>query len=291
MIKERPSRHIFQAFNYFALALYALIALVPLIHLGAVSLSKTSFAEAGQVIFLPKGLNFKAYEYVFSKPEFFTSLLNSFARLALGVPLNLLMCFLAAYPLSRPKGKLTGRTAITWYFFLTMLFSGGLVPSYMLITSLSLEDKIFALILPGAVPIFNVVLMINFFRQVPEEIHEAADIDGAGEFRILFKLYVPLSLPSVVTIGLFCIVAHWNSWLDGILYMSTLARMPLQSYLQSVVIGGVEGNIDNLIDTNYVSQTTIDAARLFLAVIPVAIMYFPLQKYFIKGLTLGGVKG
>lgn len=289
-IKSSPSRIVFLIINYTLLAAYALIALYPLLHLGAISLSLPAQVDAGNVILFPRGLTFQAYEYIF-QTKYFLSLFNSVMRLITGVPLNLLMCFLAAYPLSRPKHRLRGRTPIAWFFIVTMLFSGGLVPTYMLVTALGLKNTIFSLILTGAVPVFNVVLMINFFRQIPEDMHEAAEIDGAGELYILFKLYVPLSLPSVVTITLFSIVAHWNSWQDGVLYLDYLEMKPLQAYLQSVVISGTEGDINNKFDQNYVSQGTLDAARLFMAVIPVALMYFPLQKYFIKGLTLGGVKG
>ena len=291
MIKETKARKTFEILNYILLGFYALIAVFPLIHLGAISLSKTSYAEAGAVTLFPMGFNIKAYEYVFSNSMFFTAFLNSLARLILGVPLNMLMICLAAYPLSRPQRYLRTRSVYSWFFVITMLFSGGLVPTFILVTSLKLQNSVFALILPGAVPVFSLILMTNFFRQLPHELHEAAQIDGAKEWTILFKLYIPLSLPSVITLTLFSIVAHWNSWLDGILYMNTLEKMPLQAYLQSVVINNMEGNIDNIIDTNYVSQVTVDAARLFLAVIPIAIIYFPLQKFFIKGLTLGGVKG
>ena len=291
MIKESVSRRVFVVINYIFLGLYALVAILPLIHLGAVSLSKTSFAEAGLVTFWPRGFNFQAYTYIFRSSTFFLALGNSILRLLVGVPVNMLMICLVAYPLSRPKRYLRARAFYSWFFMVTMLFVGGTVPTFMLVSALGLKDNFFALILPGAVPVFNIVLMLNFFRQVPEELQEAASIDGAGQYRILFTIFVPLSLPSFVTLMLFSIVAHWNSWLDGVLYMSTLEKMPLQAYLQSVVINPMEGNIDEVTDPEFVSQTTIDAARLFLAVIPVALMYFPLQKYFVKGLTLGGVKG
>lgn len=291
MIKESVSRRVFVVLNYFFLTLYALIAILPLIHLGAVSLSKTSYAEAGLVMFWPKEINFQAYTYIFSSSAFFRAFLNSVLRLIVGVPVNMLMICLVAYPLSRPKRYLRSRAFYSWFFMITMLFAGGTVPTFMLVSALGLKDNFFALILPGAVPVFNIVLMLNFFRQVPEELQEAASIDGAGQYRILFMIYVPLSLPSFITLVLFCVVAHWNSWLDGVLYMSSLEKMPLQAYLQSVVINPMEGNLDQVIDTEFVSQTTVDAARLFLAVIPVALIYFPLQKYFVKGLTLGGVKG
>lgn len=290
MQKEGPSRHIFLVLNYTFFTLYALLALFPLLHLAAISLSKASYADAGLVVLIPKGFNTKAYEFIFSDTIFFTVFFNSIKRIATGVPLNLLMIVLAAYPLSRPKHELKNRSFFSWFFIITMLFSGGMVPMYMLVNALRLPNTMLALILPGAVPIFSVILMINFFKQVPGDFHEAAEIDGASEYRILFNIYIPLSMPSVITVTLFSIVSHWNSWFDGILYMDFIEKFPLQSYLQSVVID-TSSNIDNLIDRNYISQITVDNARLFLAVIPIALMYFPMQKYFVKGLTLGGIKG
>lgn len=132
--------------------------------------------------------------------------------------------------------------------------------------------------------------MINFFKQVPEELYEAAVIDGASELRVMAQIYVPLSLPSVVTILLFTIVAHWNSWFDGIIYMNDTARYPLQSYLQAVVINKMDVTMDISLSTN-LNQQTMDAARLFLATLPILLLYLPLQRYFIKGLHIGSVKG
>ncbi len=290
-MKKSKSRIVFQILNYAFLIFYALCAVLPLIHLGAISLSKTTFAEAGLVGLWPKGINFESYAYIFSNGDFFKAFGNSILRLVTGVPLNMAMVFLLAYPLSRPSPKFRARNVYAWILMVCLLFTGGTVPTYMLVSALKLNNTLFALILPGAVPVFNVVLMMNFFRVVPEELHEAATIDGASELSIMIKIYLPLSLASVMTLALFCIVAQWNSWMDGVLYMSTLDKMPLQAYLQSVVINTMEGNLDSVLDTSYVSQDTIDAARLFLAIIPIIAFYFPLQKYFVKGLTLGGVKG
>ncbi len=290
MIKEKPSRYAFLTFAYAFFAIYALLALFPLLHLAALSFSQPVYADIGKVGLFPVGFNLESYAFIFRDSVFLRTVLNSFLRIIIGVPVNLLLIVCAAYPLSRPRGKLPYRSLIAWFFIITMLFSGGLVPMFMLVNALKLQNTIFALILPNAVPIFSVILMINFFRQVPEDFHEAADVDGASEFKILFSIYAPLSMPSVVTVALFSIVNHWNAWFDGLLYMDFIEKFPLQTYLQSVVIGA-SMSLDGQIDTNYVSQITVDNARLFLAVVPIALMYLPLQKYFVKGLTLGGVKG
>jgi putative aldouronate transport system permease protein len=289
-MKTKTSRIVFNVLNYGLFILYAVACLFPILNLLAVSLSKTAFAEAGQVGLIPKGFNIQSYTYVFSNKDFFNALANSAVRVTLGPLLNVTMVMLASYPLARPKGYLKGRSAYAWFFIITMLFSGGMIPMYMLVRALKLNDTVLALILPGAVPVFSMVLMINFFRQVPEELYEAAVTDGASEMRIMLQIFMPLSLPSVITVTLFAVVAHWNAWFDGIIYNSAVAKYPLQSYLQTVVIG-TSTNIDSIVDLNFVSKPSVDAARLFLAIIPMTVMYVSLQRFFVKGLTMGGVKG
>ena len=293
MIKTSPSRKIFLLLNTLILLFAALICILPLVHLAAVSFSDSAKAEAGLVGLLPVKFTLQAYQFIFSTGDFFRAFFNSCWRLLLGVPLNMMMTFLAAYPLSRPNRYLRWRSFYSWFFIITMLFSGGMIPLYMLVSALHLTNTIWALILPGAVPVFNVVLMINFFRQVPEEFYEAAVIDGSSEWNALFKIYIPLALPSVITILLFVLVAQWNSWFDGIIYMNEVSKYPLQSYLQAVVINKLDlASIGGQLDLyKSISQQTVDAARLFLATVPIIAVYLPLQKYFIKGLTLGGVKG
>lgn len=290
MIKKSKSRIVFLIVNYIILIFYAVICILPLLNLGAISLSKSTYAEAGLVGLIPKGLNVSAYEYIIKGGEYFHAFGISILRLLLGVPLSLIMTFLMAYPLARPVDKFSGRSFYVVLVMICMLFSGGLVPEYMLKTSLNLNNTLWALVLPG-VGVFNVIVLMNFFRSVPLDLHEAAELDGASEWFIMLVIYVPLSLPAVMTLALFSLIGHWNSWLDGVMYMSTVDKMPLQSYLQSVVVNMMDNDLMEIVGTNYVSQDTMDAARLFLSIIPILLMYFPLQKYFVKGLTLGGVKG
>ncbi len=271
---------------------YSLLCILPFLNLAAISLSNPDVAEAGKVGFIPVEFTIEAYKYICSSLVFFNAVFNSVLRIFFGVPLNMLFILLVAYPLSRPQKYLKHRTAYSWYFVFTMLFSGGFVPLYMLVNELRLNDSILALILPGAVPVYSCILMIGFFRQLPEDFYEAAVIDGASEWTILFKIFFPLIIPSFVTLLLFSVIAHWNSWFDGIIYMSDISKYPLQSYLQAVVINKIDlSSTNNLEAMNNLSQKTVDAARLFLASIPIVAVYLGLQKYFIKGLTLGGVKG
>ena len=180
-----------------------------------------------------------------------------------------------------------------WFFFITMLFSGGLIPYYMTINKLGLIDTFWALILPTAVPVYNVIILLNFFRQLPIEIEEAARVDGASYMRVLFQIVVPLSLPSLATLTLFCIVNHWNSWFEGLLLMNSPTHYPLQSYLQTVIVNRDMSlmSISDILTASVVSDRTSKAAQTFVAALPVLVVYPFLQKYFAAGITLGGVKG
>lgn len=173
-----------------------------------------------------------------------------------------------------------------------MLFNGGLIPTYLLVNKLNLTDTIWALTLPGAVTVFNLILMLNFYRHVPEELEDAAFMDGAGHWKILWKVYVPISIPAVATITLFCIVAHWNQWFDGLIYMNNAANYPLQSYLQTIV---VEFNFQTMSATEaqrlaMLNDRSVKAAQMIVATIPILLVYPFVQKYFVSGIKLGSVK-
>ena len=288
IIRNGTGRIIFQVFNYALLIFLGVICFLPLVNLGAISFSQPKYVEAGLVNLNPKDFTVAAYKYIFSNNDLFRAFGNSLLLIAIGVPWTLLMTVLAAYPLSRPSDTFAGRKIYIVIIWICMLFSGGLVADYMLRTALCLQNNIWALILPG-VPIFNVILLMNFFKQLPEDFHEAAELDGASEN--LFMIYVPLSIPAMLTIFLFTVVDYWNQWLPGIMYMSTIDKMPLQSYLQSVTVNLLDMDLSGMLDSKKVSQNTIDAARFFLSVIPMLVVYLPLQKHFVKGLTVGGVKG
>jgi len=285
-------RKVFVISNYTVLLGLSVLCILPLVHLISLSLSSNSAVAAGQVGFWPVDFTWKSYDFILSKPEFLQSLLVTLQRVGLGVLLNMVLTIMIAYPLSKERTALNGRTIYVWIFVFTMLFSGGIIPLYMTIRSLGLLDSVWALILHHAVPVFNVVILLNFFRGLPKELEEAALIDGAGHWRILWRIYVPLSKPSLATLTLFAIVAHWNSWFDGILFMNSPANYPLQSYLYTVVVG-----LDTLVKSNtdleviaLVSDRTARAAQIFLGALPILIVYPFLQRYFTKGIVLGSVK-
>jgi len=286
------SRKLFVGWNYFALSVLALLCLLPLIHMLAISLSSRSAAEAGMVKLWPLGFTVRAYEYALQKPEFVQSLLISVERVVLGLVINIVMIVLTAYPLSKEVNAFRLRTWYVWIFFFTVLFGGGLIPTYMVVQQTGLIDSIWALVIPSAVPVFSVVLLLNFFRGLPKELEESALIDGAGHFTIAWRIYVPLSVPALATLALFSIVGHWNSWIDGIIYLNSPKNYPLQSYLQTIVIAqdliSMSGGDFELMRD--ISSRTFRAAQLFLGALPVLLVYPFLQKYFVKGIVLGSVK-
>lgn len=291
-IKESPSRKLFRAVNGTILVLLALLCLIPFINVIAISFSDSFYVQANQVSLWPKGFNTSAYTYILNRPTFWTSFRTSLLRMVLGGGLNLFLIILTAYPLSKDNEKLHFRSVYTWFFFITMLISGGMIPSYLLISKLGLRDTLWALVLPGALPIFNLVLMLNFFRQVPRALEEAALIDGAGHLRTLVQIYLPVSLPAIATITLFCLVNHWNAWFDGMLYITTVSRIPMQTYLRSIII---DMNVADMTADDYelyalLSDRTVKCSQIIVATIPILCVYPFLQRYFVSGIVLGSVK-
>ena len=294
MKKTSVGRKSFLIFDYLFLAAGCLTCVLPFVNLLAVSFSGNTAVAAGKVTFWPVDFTPFSYEYALRGGKFLRALLISIELVILGTGVNVLLMVLTAYPLSRGKDRLLGRNLYMAYFVLTMLIGGGLIPTYLVVVKAGLKNSIWSLILPGALPVYNMVILMNFIRQLPEELAEAARIDGASEWKVLLKVVLPLSKPALATVGLFCIVGHWNNWFGGIIYMSETERYPLQTYMQSL-LQNFEAMM-KLSGTDYalllsqMNAQTGRAAQLFLGAIPVMLVYPFLQKYFTTGLTLGSVK-
>lgn len=290
-----------------ALALFftvlCLMCLVPFMHVLALSFSHKTPATKYVVRLLPLdfdlntkvihvGLNLSSYAFVLTKPEFITSFIVSIKRVVLSGVLTMGTVILAAYPLSKSKQELTGRTVYTWFIVLTMLLSGGLVPWYMVIKGTGLLDSIWALVIPGMAPAYAIVLLLNFFRSVPKSLEESAFLDGAGHYTILWKIFIPLSLPSIVTVTLFTVVGNWNAWFDGLILMQLPTKYPLQSYLQTL-IASTSATIFQRARAELlkqISDRTVKAAQIFIGALPMLVLYPFLQRYFMLGIVLGSVK-
>ncbi|WP_372631092.1 carbohydrate ABC transporter permease [Cohnella sp.] len=292
-------RRVGKRFDWFALAnsafliAVALICILPLIHIIALSFSSSAAAAAGYVKLWPVDFTLASYEFTASRSAFWVSMLTSIQRIAMGTPLNLLLTILVAYPLSKTTEQFRFRLVYAWIFFLTMLFNGGLIPWYITIKQLGLLDSIWALVLPGAVPAFSIVLLLNFFRAVPKEMEESAVIDGASQWTTLWRIYVPISKPAIATLALFSMVEHWNSWFDGLILMGDPSHYPLQSYIQTIVVQMNLGSMsmEELKNLARISDRTLKASQIFLGSLPIIAVYPFLQRFFVKGIVLGSVKG
>jgi ABC-type sugar transport system, permease component len=292
------SRKVFLIFNFTFLTIISLACVLPFINLLAISFSSKSAVTANQVSFFPVDFNVAAYEFILNSAAFIKALWVSIQRTVLGVAVNIALIILTAYPLSKSKQDFRSRSIFSWFFVATILFSGGLIPTYMMVKWTGINNTLLALILPGALPVFNMLVVMNYMRSLPRELEEAAYIDGAGHFQTLFKVILPVCTPTIATVVLFSFVAHWNSWFDGMIYMDKVDKYPLQSYLQTVVINpeaffrnstNVSADLANYL--NLVNARTTNAAQLFLATIPIMCVYPFLQKYFTTGLVMGSVKG
>jgi len=287
------SRKLFIGVNYIFLITLALVCILPLVHIFALSLSAPSVAAAGMVKFFPVGLNFNAYQHILSQKEFLDAFFVSVQRLVLGTSLSMALTILTAYPLSKESKNFKSRSYYAWYFVVTIFISGGLIPWYMTIRMLGMIDSLWALVLPGAVAVFNIILLLNFFRNLPRELEESAFIDGAGHFRIMLRIFIPISMPGIATVCLFTMVNHWNAWFDGLILMNRNENYPLQTYLQTVVMQQDFSVMaqSSLTGMQEISNRTVKSAQIFLGSLPILLVYPFLQRYFVKGIVLGSVKG
>ena len=297
-IKKSKGRIAFEVVNYTILGLLALMCIFPFIHLLAVSFSADEFTSKGEIFLLPKGFTLQAYEYLAQKKEFFTALGISVLRTVIGTAISLIVVVMTAYPLSKTDGRFKGRTVFTWFFLITMFLGGGLFATYFLYKQLGLLNSFLVYILPGACDVWFVLMLMNFFRGIPKEIEEAALIDGAGQFSFLFKLYIPLAMPSIATIILFTAIGQWNSWFDGIMFMNDPSKYPLQSYLYTMIISsdptkqsGFTLTPEQLEALKNIGGKNLQSAQIFLGILPIALVFPFLQRFFVKGITVGSVKG
>jgi ABC-type glycerol-3-phosphate transport system permease component len=269
------------------------ISIVPMVNTIVISISSSTAVNAGEVYFLPVDINFSSYEKILNDTKFWKAFAVSVERVVLGVSLNMILTILMAYPLSRSIKQFKSRNVYMWVIIFTMLFSGGIVPWFMVISNLGLINSIWALVLPGAVPVFNVILLMNFFKGIPKELEEAAFMDGAGPLKILFHIFLPVSLPSLATIALFSIVGHWNNFFDGIVLINDSNKIPLQTYLQqlSLTRDQIQNlTVEQLKEFNKISNVTLNSAKILVSMIPILLIYPFLQRYLIHGIVLGSVK-
>lgn len=271
--------------------LMTLCCLFPLLNTLAISFSNNSAVNANQVGILPVGFTLSSYKKLLEDNQFWRSAWISVLRVVLGTGLNMLMMILLAYPLSKSKNRFASRDIYMKLVIFVMLFNGGLIPGYIIVSKLHLLNTIWALVLPGAVPVFNVILLMNFMKGLPEALEEAAVIDGASEWTILTRVVLPISKPGLATVALFCIVNHWNDYFQGLIYMRTPSKYPLQTYIQQLTIDVSQiADPQQLIYFMTISTRTLNAAKIVVATVPLLVIYPFLQRYFVTGIVIGAVK-
>jgi putative aldouronate transport system permease protein len=291
-IDRSVGRRIFVMLNGLFFIIFSLLCILPMVHVLAISFSSSTAVTSGEVTFFPVDFTVKSYNYIMQNSAFWRGMWVSLERVFLGVVISMILTILAAYPLSKGKSGFAHQSYFAWYLVITMLFSGGMIPTYMIVKYTHMLNTIWALVIPGAVSVFNVLLLSNFFRNIPKEIEESAFIDGAGHFKILFRLFLPLSLAILATLVVFTSVGHWNAWFDGLIYMDNQRNYPLQSYLQTILVKAnvlVTSKAQAELLRN-VSDRTVKAAQVFIASIPILLVYPFLQKYFMSGVLVGSVK-
>lgn len=290
-IKKNFGEKTFDGANAILMVFLIIIALYPLLYVAFASVSEPDLMITNTgFLFKPLGFTMASYQAVFKNPSIITGYGNTIFYAVVGTTLNLLMTSLAAYVLSR-KGVLW-RNPIMFIIVFTMFFSGGLIPSYLLIRNLGMFDSRLALILPEVISVYNFIIMKTSFDAIPDSLEESAKIDGANDFTVLFKIILPLSKPVIAVMVLFYAVGHWNSWLPAAIYLRDRGLYPLQLILREILIANDTNNMvstSNNMDKEQIS-VTIKYATIMVATIPVLMIYPFAQKYFVKGVMIGAIK-
>lgn len=284
---------VFDAVVVLLLILFGLSCLIPLMHVIALSLSSKTAALAGKVYLWPVEPTISPYKVLITDAKFMQAMWISVQRVILGGGLNLVLTVITAFVLAQDDRDFPARKFYMWVMIFAMMFGASLVPWYFVIKATGLMDSIWALVIPGALPVYNTILLMNFFRNLPKEIKESALLDGISPIQMMTKIYVPLALPAIATVTVFSVVGHWNNFFDGLLLMNTPSNMPLQSYIQTLTNSNIDVSSSSLTAEELevlTSLKTFNAAKVVVASLPIVIFYPFMQRFFVSGLTLGSVK-
>lgn len=288
MMRKRKKGMLFDLLNGLILTAVALVTLYPFLYVVFASFSDPlKLMSNSGLLFAPMGFSLNAYVRVFDNPSIYSGYANTFFYVVVGTLVNIVATCMAAYVLSRKQFML--RRFLTVMFIFTMYFSGGLIPSYLLIKDLGLINSRLSLILPGAVNTFNLMIMITGFEGVPESLEESARMDGAGDWTILFRIIMPLAKPTIMVMLLYYAVGHWNSWFNAMIYLRDADKMPLQIFLRDILTRSQLGAMTGQVDVEDVGLT-IKYATIIVSTVPVLCIYPFIQKHFVKGVMIGAVK-
>ena len=295
MIKSKSfSDRTFGVFTYVIITLMTLLCLLPLLHMVALSFSDKEAVSAGRVGIWPMGFNLEAYKMILSDQQYFRSFGVSVARVVVGTIYNIITTVLFAFPLAHEKKQWPSRNLYMLFMLFTMMFgNGGLVPWYFTIKKVGMLGTFWALVIPGGVAFGHVILLMNAMRNLPKSLRESAELDGAGYMSLLFRIYLPLTIPTLAVIVLYCVVGHWNEFFAARILIKKMEQLPLQSYIYSLRM--TETHLSTLRTTELMKLETLsgrafDAAKIVVATVPILLIYPVIQRFFVCGITLGAVK-
>ncbi|MFL1674452.1 carbohydrate ABC transporter permease [Paenibacillus dendritiformis] len=284
-IKASPGSRIFDAINIMLMILLVIIMMYPMVYVFSASISDNALVASGEVLLFPKQVTLVAYERLITNPDLWISYWNTIRYTVLHVALTLIVTAAMAYPLA--KKWLPGRRTILLLAAFTLLFSGGMIPTFLVVQKLGMLDTIWAIVLPSLISTWYLFIMRTFFEALPEELEDAATIDGCNSLQVLLRIVLPLSMPVMVTIGLFTAVNQWNAFFDALIYLNDRSMYPLQIMLRNILIAGTtvqgEGDMNHL--------ETLKYAMIIIATLPILCVYPFIQKYFVQGSMIGGIKG
>ena len=293
-IKKSPEQRIFEVFNTIFMLCLMAVMLYPFLYVVAASLSNETAVLSGNIGIIPSGFNIRAYQVVLRYPSIWTAYRNTIMYTLVGTGINLVMTVCGAYPLSRKR--FYGRSVFTFFIAFTMFFSGGMIPTYLVIQAYGMVDTFWVMVIPTAISTWNMIIMRTFFQGIPDAMEEAAIIDGCNDIQVLFRIILPLSTASIMTIGLFYAVDHWNRFMQGLIYLRDANRYPLQLVLRQIVLQnqvndllGGDWGVSN--DGSRLMAETVKYATIVVAVVPILCVYPFIQKYFVKGVMVGSIKG
>lgn len=292
MKKKSGGDIVFDIINYALLGLFAIICIFPFVYVLSYSITPYADYLKNPMSLVPRNATFNAYRKLLTFPLIYSGYRTTLFITIIGTFINVFMLCISAYPLS--KKDLKGRNAILGLILFTMFFNGGLIPNYYLVRSLGLLNSPWALILPGALSAYNLILMKNFIGTIPESLEESAVIDGANEFTVLFRIILPLSMPAIATFTLFHAVGHWNTFFGAVIYITKRNYWPLMLVLREMVLEGGTGMVqEGVVDSpeQMTQPFTLKMAVIILTILPIIMVYPFVQKYFMKGMLLGSVKG
>ncbi|RCX09965.1 carbohydrate ABC transporter membrane protein 2 (CUT1 family) [Anaerobacterium chartisolvens] len=279
--------------NGLLLLLITFITIYPFWHVLMYSISNSQAASSGGLFFIPRELDLLGYRMVLKQPQLYIAYWNTIARTGVGTLISVILTAMLAYPLSLPR--LRGRRFLCIAIFFTMLFNGGMIPTYILINDLHMIDTFWALVLPNAMTAYNLFIMRNYFQSIPASLEESARIDGANPITILFRIVIPISTPTLAAVGMFYGVTNWNAYLDGVLYINSNSLQILQVYLRNLFSsagsGAVLSGVQGISETSKVTEETLKMVTISISVIPILVIYPYIQKYYTTGITTGAVKG